>query len=216
MAAEKLINPLTGRAAARIVEDRVVAPGGDWSGVVRRGQVLKLIDLHGCQAIDFLCYNAADPAERYNAADTMKISGSLYIHEGVKLYSDMGRVLFRVAADTCGRHDTIGGCCSRESNRVRYGVEDGPNCRDNFLRALARHGLGKKDIVANLNFFMHVPIGPDGEMAIADGVSKPGDSIELAAEMDVLAVLSNCPQVNNPANAYRPTEIRVLVLDGET
>ena len=201
------------RTAQRVVEDRVIAPGGDWSGIVKRGQFLKLIDLHGCQAIDFLCYSAADPAERYNAADTMKISGSLYVEKGIRLYSDMGNILFTMVDDTCGRHDTIGGCCSRESNRVRYGVEDGPNCRDNLLRALARHGLGKKDIVANLNFFMNVPIGSDGRMAIADGVSKPGDCIELKAEMDVLAVLSNCPQVNNPANAYRPTEIQVLVLE---
>ena len=125
----------------------------------------------------------------------------------------MGNVLFTVIEDTCGSHDTIGGCCSRESNRVRYGVREGPNCRDNFLRALGRHGLGKKDIVANVNFFMRVPIGADGGMAIADGVSKPGDYVDLRAEMDVLAVLSNCPQINNPANAYNPTPVRVIVYE---
>jgi urea carboxylase-associated protein 1 len=123
----------------------------------------------------------------------------------------MGNVLFRVIDDTCGRHDTIGGCCSRESNRVRYGVSEGPNCRDNFLRALARHGLGKKDIVANINFFMYVPIGDDGRMAIVDGRSRPGDHVDLEAEMDVLAVLSNCPQINNPANGYNPTPIELIV-----
>lgn len=194
-----------------VVEDQVIPPGGDWSGIVKRGQILRLVDLEGRQAIDFLCYNASDPSERYNAADTMKISGSLFVEKGIKLYSDMGNVLFTVIEDTCGRHDTIGGCCSRESNRVRYGVADGPNCRDNFLRALKRHGLGKKDIVANLNFFMYVPIGPSGEMAIVDGLSKPGDYVDLRAEMDVLAVLSNCPQVNNPANAYKPTPIQVII-----
>lgn len=195
----------------RVIEDCIVPPGGDWSGIIKRGQYLRLVDLHGRQAIDFLCYNAAEPSERYNAADTMKINGSLFIGKGTKLYSDMGNVLFTVTEDTCGRHDTIGGCCSRESNRVRYGVEDGPNCRDNLLRALSRHGLGKKDIVGNLNFFMYVPIGPVGEMAIADGFSKPGDHIDLLAEMDVLAVLSNCPQMNNPANAYNPTPIQIIV-----
>jgi hypothetical protein len=178
---------------------------------VKRGQILRLVDLRGQQAVDFLCYNAADPSERYNAADTMKINGSLFIEKGTRLYSDMGNVLFRVIDDTCGRHDTIGGCCSRESNRVRYGVQEGPNCRDNFLRALARHGLGKKDIVANINFFMYVPIGEGGRMAIVDGLSRPGDHIDLEAEMDVLAVLSNCPQINNPANAYNPTPIEVIV-----
>jgi urea carboxylase-associated protein 1 len=198
----------------RVVEDRVIPPGGDWSGIVKRGQVLRLVDLEGRQAIDFLCYNAADPSERYNAADTMKIGGSIFVGKGTKLYSDMGNVLFTVIEDTCGRHDTIGGCCSRESNRVRYGVKEGPNCRDNLLRGLSRHGLGKKDIVANLNFFMYVPVGAAGEMAIADGFSKPGDYIELRAEMDVLAVLSNCPQINNPANAFNPTPIQVVVRDG--
>jgi urea carboxylase-associated protein 1 len=195
----------------RILQSTIIQPGGDWSGIVKRGQVLRLVDLEGTQAVDFLCYNAADPSDRYNAADTMKINGSLFIEKGTKLYSDMGNVLFSVIDDTCGRHDTIGGCCSRESNRVRYGVQHGPNCRDNFLRALARYGLGKKDIVANINFFMYVPIGESGRMAIVDGLSKPGDHVDLKAEMEVLAVLSNCPQINNPANGYNPTPIEVLV-----
>lgn len=198
---------------ANIVQSTVVQPGGDWSGIVKRSQILRIVDLEGRQAVDFLCYNAADPSERYNAADTMKINASLFIEKGTPLYSDMGNVMFRVIDDTCGHHDTIGGCCSRESNRVRYGVQEGPNCRDNFLRALSRHGLGKKDIVANINFFMYVPIREDGRMAIVDGLSKPGDYVDLRAEMDVLAVLSNCPQMNNPANAYNPTPIEVIVYE---
>lgn len=197
----------------RIIESTVVQPGGDWSRIMKRGQVLRLVDREGTQAVDFLCYNALDPAERYNAADTMKINGSLFVGKGTRLYSDMGNVMFRVIDDTCGRHDTIGGCCSRESNRVRYGVAESPNCRDNFLRALSRHGLGKKDIVANINFFMYVPIRDDGRMAIVDGLSKAGDHVDLQAEMDVLAVLSNCPQINNPANGYNPTPIEVIVYE---
>ena len=191
--------------------DITIPPGAPWSGVVPRGATLTLIDLEGCQAVDFLCYNAADPSDRYCAADTMKIAGSIFIGLGTKLYSDMGNLLFTVTADSCGRHDTIGGCCSRESNRLRYGVPDGPNCRDNFLAALAPHGLGKKDIVANLNFFMSVPVLPDGSMAIVDGHSKPGDSVSLRAEMDVLVAISNCPQVNNPANGFNPTPVRLIV-----
>ena len=198
---------------SKALPDEVIAPGGYWSGIVPAGKTLRLIDLEGRQAVDFLCYNAHDPAERYNAADTMKISGSLYIGKGTKLYSDMGTVLFTVTDDTCGRHDTIGGCCSRESNYVRYGVKEGPNCRDNLLRALAKFGLGKKDIVANVNFFMYVPIGAHGEMAIADGVSKPGDYVDLRAEMDVLVAISNCPQIHNPANAYNPTPVRISIRD---
>jgi urea carboxylase-associated protein 1 len=194
-----------------ILQSSVIQPGGDWSAIVKRGHIVRLVDLEGRQAVDFLCYNASDPSERYNAADTMKINGSLFIEKGTKLYSDMGNVLFRVVDDTCGHHDTIGGCCSRESNRVRYGVQEGPNCRDSLLRALTRHGLGKKDIVANINFFMYVPVGGDGRMAIVDGLSKRGDHVDLKAEMDVLAVLSNCPQINNPANGYNPTPIEVIV-----
>ena len=178
-----------------------IEPGGYWSGIVKRGDRLRLTDLEGRQAVDFLCYNAADPSERYCAPDTIKISGQLFIGKGSSLYSDMGNILFTVVEDSCGRHDTIGGCCSRESNRVRYGVAEGPNCRDNFLRALQPHGLGKRDIVANLNFFMYV--------------SKPGDIVELRAEMDVLAALSNCPQIHNPANGYKPTPILVETIAAE-
>lgn len=191
--------------------EQVIPSGAHWSGIVSRGETLRLVDLEGHQAVDFLCYNAHDPVERYNAADTMKINGSLFIGKGTKIYSGEGNVLFTVTDDTCGMHDTIGGCCSRESNRVRYGLESGRNCRDNFLAALKEHGLGKKDIVANINFFMYVPIGPNGEMAIEPGRSKPGDHIDLRAEMDVLAVLSNCPQTHNPANDYNPTPIKVEI-----
>ncbi len=191
--------------------DLIIPPGGHWSGVVPQGAALTLTDLEGQQAVDFLCYNAADPSDRYCAADTMKIAGSIFVGLGTKLYSDMGTVLFTVTADTSGRHDTIGGCCSAESNRVRYGVPPGPNCRDNFLRALAPFGLGKKDIVANLNFFMAVPVLADGAMAIADGHSRPGDHVTLRAETDVLVAISNCPQVNNPANGFNPTPVRLQV-----
>jgi urea carboxylase-associated protein 1 len=191
--------------------DITIPPGAPWSGIVPKGTTLTIIDLEGCQAVDFLCYNAADPSDRYCAADTMKVAGSIFIGLGSKLYSDMGNLLFTVTSDTCGRHDTIGGCCSAESNRLRYGVPHGPNCRDNFLAALAPHGLGKKDIVANLNFFMSVPVLPDGAMAIVDGHSKPGDHIGLTAAMDVLVAISNCPQINNPANGFNPTPIRLTM-----
>ena len=192
----------------RVVDDRIVPAGGEWSGVVPAGQVLRIVDLEGRQAVDFLCYNAADPSERYNAADTMKFAGTVFLTTGHGLYSGLGRRLFTIVADTCGRHDTIGGCCSAESNRLRYGVEGTPNCRDNFLRALERFGLGRKDIVANLNFFMNVPVALDGAMAIVDGWSKPGDHVDLLAETDVLVAVSNCPQIYNPCNGGRPTPIR--------
>jgi urea carboxylase-associated protein 1 len=192
-------------------EDRVIPAGGHWSGIVPAGRTLRIVDLEGRQAVDFLCYNAARPEERYNAADTMKIAGSIFITAGVALYSGLGRKLFTVVDDTVGYHDTIGGCCSEESNFVRYGVRGTPNCRDNFLAALAPYQLGPRDIVANVNWFMYVPVGPSGAMAIVQGRSRPGDHVDLRAEMDALAVISNCPQVRNPANDFRPTPIRVIV-----
>jgi len=200
-----------GEVSRRVVEDRVLPAGEPWARVLRQGQTLRIVDVEGRQAVDFLCYNAANPEERYNAADTMKYAKTIFLTTGHGIYSDMGRRLFTIVADTCGRHDTIGGCCSAESNEFRYGVKGTPGCRANFLRALAPFGLGKKDIVANLNFFMNVPVEPDGTMGIVDGISKPGDHVELRAEMEVLAVISNCPQTHNPCNGFKPTPIRVVL-----
>jgi uncharacterized protein len=194
-----------------VMEDRIIEAGQPWARVVRTGQVLRIVDLHGTQAVDFLCYNASDPTERYNAADTMKYAKTIFLTRGHGIYSDMGRRLFTIEEDTCGRHDTIAGCCSAESNEFRYGVKNTPSCRQNFLRALEPFGLGKKDIVANINWFMNVPVGADGTMGIVDGLSRAGDHVDLRAEMDVLAVISNCPQTRNPCNGFNPTPIRVVV-----
>jgi hypothetical protein len=202
--------------ADKVRQDVVIAPNENWSGVLTPGQVLRIVDLEGKQAVDFLCYNADDPADRYNAADTMKYNKNVYLGVGHGIYSVRATKLFTIVADTMGGgHDTIGGCCSAESNRLRYGVEGTANCRDGFLRALAPFGLGVKDVVANVNFFMNVPVAPDGRMAIAEGLSRPGDLVELRAEMDVLAALSNCPQVHNPASGGQPTPIRLVILAPE-
>ncbi len=195
----------------KVLENRVLASGNHWAKVIKRGLVLRIIDLEGKQAVDFLCYNAENHEERYNAADTMKYAGTIFFTKGHSLYSDTGRSMFTIIEDTCGRHDTIGGCCSAESNWLRYQVKGTPNCRDNFLRALEQFRLGKKDIVANVNFFMNVPVEADGRMAIVEGLSKPGDFVDLRAEMDVLAVVSNCPQTRNPCNGFNPTPIRLIV-----
>ena len=198
----------------KVLQDVVIAPDDNWSGVLVPGQALRIVDLEGKQAVDFLCYNADDPADRYNAADTMKYNKNVYLGAGSGIYSVRATRLFTIVADTMGGgHDTIGGCCSAASNRFRYEVPDTPSCYANFLRALARHGLGEKDIVANINFFMNVPVQPDGTMGIVDGRSKPGDFVELHAEARVLAVISNCPQVHNPCNGFNPTPIRVVVTD---
>lgn len=189
----------------------IVPAGAPWSGIVRRGQVLRITDLEGQQAVDFLCYNAADPQERYHAPNTMKAAGTIFLTAGHVLYSDIARPIFTIFEDRFGGHDTIGGCCSAPSNRMLYGVENCPGCRENFLTALAAHGLGRKDIVPNINWFMRVPVATDGGAAIAPGVSPPGCQVALRAEMDALAVISNCPQINNPCNDFNPTPIGVEI-----
>jgi urea carboxylase-associated protein 1 len=185
--------------------------GGRFSARLAAGDVLRIVDTHGQQAVDFLCYAADLPKDRYNAPNTMKINGNIYLGMGSKLYSDRAQVLMRVVDDTCGRHDTIGGCCSGWSNFARYGVKDTPGCHENFVAELARWSLSPSDVVANVNFFMNVPVRQDGAMAIEAGLSKPGDYVELAAEVPVIAVLSNCPQRNNPAAGFGPTPIEVII-----
>ena len=198
-----------------IVEDTVIAARGSWSRRIERRRTLRIIDLEGCQAVDFLCYNANDPDDRYAAADTMKINETgIFLTSGSVLYSVGVTPLFTITADTCGKHDTIGGCCSNDLNAFRYGAAAGPNCRDNFLTELAKYGMGGKDMAANINFFMFVPVGADGEMDMGPSISKPGDYVDLRAETDVLAVLSNCPQINNSVNDYNPTTIRIIVSSG--
>ncbi|MCU0570409.1 MAG: DUF1989 domain-containing protein [Oculatellaceae cyanobacterium Prado106] len=194
-----------------LLSDDIIPPGSPWGKVIPQGKTLRIIDLEGCQAVDFLCYNATDPTERYNAADTIKLQSNVYLSKGTKLYSGLGQVLFTITEDTCGKHDTLGGCCSSEINELRYGKANTPNCRDNFLKILGQFELGRKDIVLNVNFFMNVPINADGGLVISDGISKPGDYVDLYAEMDALAVISNCPQVDNPCNGYNPTPIRAIV-----
>jgi urea carboxylase-associated protein 1 len=201
---------------ASAIYDHTIPAQRGWSRVVTRGQTLRIIDCQGQQAVDALFYRADDPAERYSAQDTLRVEGSAYIGIGTRLISSEGRVMMTVIADTCGRHDTSAGCCSCESNAVRFGQSTKYQhaCRENFLLELASHGLCKRDIVANVNFFMCVPIEPCGNFTVIDGVSTPGAFVDLRAEaMDVLCVISNCPQINNPCNGFDPTPIRVLIWD---
>ena len=194
-----------------ITYDFVVPARQPWSRVIKRGEVLRLIDLEGQQAVDFLCYNAEDLGDRYNSMNTVKVQGNSYVGKGTVLYSDAGMPLFTVIEDTLGRHDTVYGCCSNPNNYLRYRVRTTESCYSNFLTELAKHGLDRSAIVSNVNFFMQVPIEADGAAGVAADVSPPGSYVDLRAEMDVLAVLSNCPQMHNPCNGYNPTPIRVVV-----
>jgi urea carboxylase-associated protein 1 len=200
-------------AAARL--DVILPAGEGWTHEVHAGETFRIVDLEGNQAVDTIFFAARDVTERYSATETIRAQGNLYLTTGTALLSTEGRPLLTIVADTCGRHDTLGGACSAESNQVRYalGKKYMHNCRDSFLLALARHGHGmtKRDLPANINFFMNVPVTPAGELTFADGVSGPGRYVEMRAARDVLVLISNCPQLNNPCNAYNPTPIRLLV-----
>lgn len=203
--------------ASQAVHRDVVEAGRGYSLRIARGQILRIVDLEGNQAVDTLFYNANDPADRYSATETIAAQNALYLSTGTCLMSSEGKVLLTIVADTCGRHDTLGGACAAESNQVRYAIDKlhMHSCRDSFLLELGKHHpeMSKRDLTANINFFMNVPVTPEGKLTFEDGVSGPNRYVELRAEMDVLLLISNCPQLNNPCNAYNPTPIEVLVFD---
>jgi uncharacterized protein len=198
----------------------ILPAGESWLHEVKQGQVFRILDLEGNQAVDTLFYNARDPQERYSAVDTIREQGNIYLTAGTRLMSGEGNVLVTIVADTCGRHDTLGGACAAESNSVRYAIDKKfmHSCRDSFLHALGHCdcGMDKRDLSANVNFFMNVPVTRQGELTFADGISAPGKYVEMRAEVDVFVLISNCPQLNNPCNAYNPTPVQLLIWDAVT
>jgi uncharacterized protein len=204
------LNGLSGQ----VVLDEVVPARAPWDALVRKGQTLRIVDLEGNQAVDFLMYAAADDAERYSAQDTIAAQQNIYLREGAQLLSNEGRLMATVTGTAVAYHDTIGGACSCESNTLRYGHHTKAQhaCVENFLQANARHGRGKRDMVSNINWFMNVPVEADGALGIVDGISAPGLYVDLRAEMDLVAVVSNCPQINNPCNGFNPTPVRMVIV----
>jgi len=197
----------------RIVLDQTVGRRGPWSGIVEAGQELTITDLEGNQAVDCIVYDANDTSIRYSAQDTMAAQGNVYLTEGSVLRANTGEALMTLVYDEVGRHDTIGGACSKESNSLRYGYHTVHQhaCVENFLSEGARWGLGKRDLVSNINWYMNVPVEPSGVLGIVDGISAPGLSLSLRADRDVLVLVSNCPQINNPCNGFDPTPVRMIV-----
>lgn len=195
--------------------DYTLLSGEGWMHEIKRGQTFRIVDLEGNQAVDTLFYNALDRWDRYSAQDTIREQGAIYLTTGTRLISSEGNVLLTIVADTCGRHDTLGGACAAESNQVRYAIEKKHmhNCRNTFLLTIAKWGAdySKRDLTHNINFFMNVPITPEGGLTFEDGVSDKGRYVEMKAEMDVICLISNCPQLNNPCNAYNPTPVRLLI-----
>jgi uncharacterized protein len=202
------------------VYDRILEAGDGWMHEINAGQTFRIIDLEGNQAVDTLFFDAHDPTDRYSSQDTIRAQGRIYLTTGTNLLSLSGNTLLTITADTCGRHDTLGGACAAESNMVRYalGKRSMHNCRDTFMLQLARYGKGfsKQDIGSNINFFMNVPVTPEGKLTFEDGVSAPGKYVEMQAVRDVVCLISNCPQLNNPCNGYEPTPVRLLIWNQKT
>ncbi|ARU16200.1 urea amidolyase associated protein UAAP2 [Croceicoccus marinus] len=196
-----------------IIHDEIVPARAPWLHHVAKGQTLRVVDVEGNQAVDFLIYSAADDVERYSAQDTVAAQGNLFLKTGSVLLSNEGRPMMTITDTSVEYHDTIGGACSCESNTLRYGHHTKAQhaCVENFLEANLTEGRGKRDMVPNINFFMNVPVEEDGSLGIVDGISAPGLTVDLRAEMDVIVVVSNCPQINNPCNAFNPTPVRMIV-----
>lgn len=207
------VDPHLSGLSGTVLHDVVVPARAPWLHHVKAGQTLRIVDLEGNQAVDFLLYATADDAERYSAQDTVAAQGNLFLREGTVLRSNEGRAMMTITATSVDYHDTIGGACSCESNTLRYGhhTKSEHACVENFLEANLLEGRGKRDIVSNINFFMNVPVEPDGSLGIVDGISAPGLTVDLRAEMDVTVVVSNCPQINNPCNGFNPTPVRMVV-----
>ncbi len=205
---------LTG-LSSRIARDEIVPARAPWRQLVRKGQMLRIVDLEGNQAVDFLMYAAADDAERYSAQDTIAGQRNIFLRVGSVLLSNEGNPMMTLIASPVAYHDTIGGACSVESNTLRYGhhTKSQHACVENFLEANARDGRNKRDMVSNINWFMNVPVEADGALGIVDGISAPGLYVDLRSEMDLIVVVSNCPQINNPCNGFNPTPVRTIIAE---
>lgn len=200
-----------------VIYQKKILAGNYWSHVIKKGQSFKILDCEGNQAADTMFFLEDNPQERYSAQHTINYQQNVYLTKGTKLISNLGKIMLTITDDTCGRHDTLGGACSAESNSVRYDLNKihMHNCRDSFMAALRELDieLDKSYLNSNINFFMNVPISPDGKSTFSDGVSAPGKYVLLKAHYDVLCIISNCPQLNNPCNAYNPTPIEVFIYE---
>lgn len=212
---------LSQRNPSDAIVDTTVQAGDGWTHALHRGQTLRIVDVEGNQAVDTLFYDLHDPTDRYDATQTIRKQQCLYLSQGSTLYSTDGNPMLDIVDDTCGRHDTIGGACSCESNQVRYAIDKlhMHSCRNTFLLQLQRQArrwgvaMTKRDVAHNINFFMNVPVTHEGGLKFEDGISAPGRYVELTARTDVLIIISNCPQLNNPCNGWNPTPVRMLIWD---
>jgi hypothetical protein len=210
-------SPASKLKAGTACYNEILAAGEPWIHEIKTGQVFRIVAMGGSQAVDTLFFSAWDTSERYSAQDTILAQRNIYIKIGTRLMSNLGRPMLTVVSDSFGLHDTLTGSCAAESNQVRYSLDKRHmhNCRSNFLAAMAswRSSIDKRDLSPNINFFLHAPVTPEGELTFADGISEPGRYVEMRAEMDVIALISACPQLNNSCNGYHPTPIRLMIWD---
>jgi uncharacterized protein YcgI (DUF1989 family) len=193
----------------------VIDPGQPIAFETDRGQTVRIIDLEGQQVADWVCFNRHRREEKFSPPNTVMINGSLRPTRGYSLWSDEASKMFTIVNDTVQLHDVIAGACSRFTNKVRYGLDNTPNCRDNLALALGPYGIGWKDVPYAFNVFMNVPVGADGRVSNAAPISRAGDFIDLLAEMDCLVGISNCPQVLNACNAFRTKPLKLIVYEGQ-
>jgi urea carboxylase-associated protein 1 len=203
------------RNTKEAVFSKKILAGDGWMYELKPGQVLRIVDLEGNQAADTLFFDSENPEDHYSAVATITAQSNIYLTAGSVLKAESGKSLLEITADTCGRHDTVGGSCSAQSNTVRYAHDKVHmhNCRDTFMLQIAQFGknFSKKDLAPNINFFMNVPVTEDGGLKFEDGLSAPGKYVELVSLCHTTVLISNCPQLNNPCNAYNPTPIEVLI-----
>jgi urea carboxylase-associated protein 1 len=205
------------RQEREAIYNQIIPAGEGWMHELKPGQVLRIVDVEGNQAVDTLFFDAENPEDHYSAVATIGSQGNIYLTAGSTLLAESGKELLTIVADTCGRHDTLGGSCSAQSNTVRYSRDKlyMHNCRDTFMLELAKQNgaYAKRDLAPNINFFMNVPVTPEGDLTFADGISAPGYYVELQSLCNTMVLISNCPQLNNPCNAYNPTPVQVLIWD---
>lgn len=203
------------RLVRKIVKSDVIPGGAPYETILKKGQVLRVVDLEGQQGVDFLCFNKDNTEERYSFAHSIKKAATLNLTKGEILYSNAARPMLSIIEDTCGHNDTIVGCCTEQTNWLFYGKNDSEtSCRANFLSLMKNHGLGVRDLVGNINFFCIVPVADDmsiPKLTFADAPSVAGDFIDLRAEMDLICFISNCPQMNNPCSGGKPTPIQAVI-----
>ncbi|MBD3620181.1 MAG: urea carboxylase-associated family protein [Chromatiales bacterium] len=209
--------------SSRVLWDELVPGGAHWSGVMRRGTTLRLTDVNGGANVAMLLYNWEDRGERYNMADTLKGQHTAFLTTGNVCYSDMGRVMCSITSDSCGWHDTIGGVSNAKMVKVKYGEARYQEHRnayhrngyDSLINELGKYGLGRRDLVSNLNLFSKIVVSDAGDMQFVPNNSKAGSHIDLRFEMDCLVALSTCQHPLDPNPAYAPQDVNLTAWRSE-